>query len=475
LKICFVLAQFNLLMSYFSLIYLGIFSLTISVLSFFNIIYSYYFNLYLNVDSYIYSLILSLFLGLIFLIKKKDNRKLSIYHKIVTVISGYFVLPLIISIPFYFSNYNMSFLDSYFESISGFTSTGFSIFDNIKHLDESLILWRSSSQWVGGLYFLFSIILLINIFDDSFKKSLTNFLSFNTSETLKQSSKILILYILLTFAIFLILNFFDFRLFDAFNLSMTLILSEGFLPVNNLSSIVDTNTKEIVFALLMLISFFSIFLSYNLFFIKSKNISFFQEDIYLFIYLITLIFLFFLLFNFEYNFSVILLSLTSSISNVGVSLDHLPQNLSFMFLILVIIGGSFFSTSSGIRFLKLYALFKFSINDLISHVRPKNVFLNISFQKVEINKYFLSVLIFIISLFLLTSFLSASGISLESSFKLSILTLMNTVNSSMYGIDYFNFQELQFFTKYCLIIFMIIGRVELLTLLIIFKKFLFKN
>ena len=462
-------------MSYFSLIYLGIFSLIISVLSFFNIIYSYYFNLYLNIDSYIYSLILSLLLGLIFLIKKKDNRKLSIYHKILTVISGYFILPLIISIPFYFSNYNMSFLDSYFESISGFTSTGFSIFDNIKHLDESLILWRSSSQWVGGLYFLFSIILLIDIFDDSFKKSLTNFLSFNTSETLKQSSKILILYTLLTFVIFLILNVFDFRFFDSFNLSMTLISSGGFLPVNNLSSIVDTNTKEIVFALLMLVSFFSIFLSYNLFFIKSKNISFFQEDIYLFIYLITLIFLFFLLFNSEYNFSVILLSLTSSISNIGISLDQPIQNFSFISLILIIIGGSFFSTSSGIRFLKLYALFKFSINDLISHVRPKNVFLNISFQKVEINKYFLSVMIFIISLFLLTSFLAASGISLENSFKLSILTLMNTVNSSMHGIDYFNFQELQFFTKYCLIIFMIIGRVELLTLLIIFKKFLFKN
>ena len=128
-------------MSYFSLIYLGIFSLTISVLSFFNIIYSYYFNLYLNLDSYIFVLILSLILGLIFLIKKKDNRKLSIYHKILTVISGYFILPLIISIPFYFGNYTMSFLDSYFESISGFTSTGFSIFDNIKHLDKSLILF----------------------------------------------------------------------------------------------------------------------------------------------------------------------------------------------------------------------------------------------------------------------------------------------------------------------------------------------
>ena len=468
-------------MSYFSLIYLGIFSLIISVLSFFNIIYSYYFNLYLNLDSYIYALILSLILGLIFLIKKKDNYKISIYHKIVTVISGYFILPIIISIPFYFSIYNISFLDSYFESISGFTSTGFSVFDNVKHLDESLILWRSSSQWVGGLYFLFSIILLIDIFDKSLKKSLTNFLSFNVSETLKQSSKILILYTLLTFGIFVILNILDFRIFDSFNLSMTLISSGGFLPVNNLSSIVNTNAKEIAFALLMLVSFFSIFLSYNLFFVKNRNISFFQEDIYLFIYLIILIFLFFLFFNSEYNFSVILLSLTSSVSNIGISLDHSPPNLSFIFLILVIIGGSFFSTSSGIRFLKIYALFKFAINDLISHVRPKNVFLNrnlflnVNFQKVEIDKYFLSVMIFIISLFLLTSFLTVSGISLESSFKLSVLTLMNTVNSSMFDLNYFDFQELQFFTKYYLIIFMIIGRVELLTLLIICKKFLFKN
>ena len=468
-------------MSYFSLIYLGIFSLIISVLSFFNIIYSYYFNLYLNLDSYVYALILSLILGSIFLIKKKDNYKISIYHKIVTVISGYFILPIIISVPFYFSIYNISFLDSYFESISGFTSTGFSVFDNVKHLDESLILWRSSSQWVGGLYFLFSIILLIDIFDNSLKKSLTNFLSFNVSETLKQSLKILILYILLTFAIFIILNILDFRIFDSFNLSMTLISSGGFLPVNNLSAIVNNNIKEIAFALLMLVSFFSIFLSYNLFFVKNRSISFFQEDIYLFIYLIILIFLFFLFFNSEYNFSVILLSLASSVSNIGISLDHSPPNLSFIFLILVIIGGSFFSTSSGIRFLKIYALFKFAINDLISHVRPKyvflnkNLFLNVNFQKVEIDKYFLSVMIFIISLFLLASFLTVSGISLESSFKLSILTLMNTVNSSMFDLNYFDFQELQFFTKYYLIIFMIIGRVELLTLLIICKKFLFKN
>ena len=468
-------------MSYFSLIYLGIFSLIIFVLSFFNIIYSYYFNLYLNIDSYVYSLILSLFIGLLFLFKKKDTYKISIYHKILTVISGYFLLPLILSIPFFLSIYNISFLDSYFETISGFTSTGFTIFENIKHLDQSLILWRSSTQWIGGLYFLFSIILLIDIFDNNLKKSLTNFITFDTSETLKQSFKILILYTSLTIFIFIILKIFDFRNFDSFNLSMTLISSGGFLPFNNLSLVLNSDVKQVIFSLLMLTSFFSIFLLYNLVFLKNRNLDFFQEDLYLFFYLLFLIVVFFSFLNFDYDFSLIFFSLVSSISNIGFSLENSPKNLSFIFLILVIIGGSFFSTSSGIRFIKLYVLFNFSLNNLISHVKPKNInnskrlFSEISLDNLIVNKYFLSVVIFIISFLFLSSFLTFFGITFENAFKISILTLMNTVNSSLYGVEDFNFQNLQFVIKYFLIIFMIIGRVELLTILIILKKFLFKS
>ena len=175
-------------MKYFKLLYLSVFCGIISVLSFFNIIFSYYLNLYLNLNTYVYTFFVSLFLMLVFYYAKSNNeKKITIYEKIITILFGYFFLPLIISIPFYFSIYNLTFINAYFEAISGFTSTGFTIFDNIAHIDQSLILWRSASQWVGGLYFLFSIILLIDIFDHSFKKSLTNFISFNKAETLKQS------------------------------------------------------------------------------------------------------------------------------------------------------------------------------------------------------------------------------------------------------------------------------------------------
>ena len=461
--------------------YLSFFFGIISVLSFFNIIYSYYLNLYLNLETYYISLILSFIIAILFYKIKIPERKTNIYNKILTVFFGYIIIPLVLSIPFYLSIYNLTFVNSFFESISGFTSTGFTIFENIKHIDQSLILWRSSIQWIGGLYFLFSIIYLIDIYDDSFKKTLTDYISFDSSEILKQAIKIFLLYSGITLLIFIILNLFSLRSFDSLNLALTLISSGGFLPVNDLTEIIKDNTQLIVLSILMLTSFFSIFFSYNLIFLKKKNINFFYEDLHLIVYFIVVLSIFFLFFSFNNDFSTNLFSISSSISNIGFSISSNQSNLIFVFLILVIIGGSFFSTSSGLRFIKIYSLFKYSLNQILSFSRPKNIFMNrliftkINFDFDEIKKYFLTILIFILSLFILTSLLTLSGIQFENSFKLSILTLMNTVNSSIYGLSEFSFYNLNFITKYLLILFMIIGRIELLTILLLLKKFLFKN
>ena len=467
-------------MQFFRVKYLSFFFVLVSIFSFFNIIYSYYFNFFLNLNTYYISLASSLLISILFYKIKTNPNKPSIFEKILTVILGYILLPIILSIPFYFSIYNLSFLNALFETVSGFTSTGFTIFDEITYMDQGLILWRSSIQWIGGLYFLFSIIFLIDIYDESLKKSLTNFLSFNSSEILKQTIKIFLLYSGITITIFIILNIIGIRSFNSLNLAMTIISSGGFLPVNELSSILVNNLQIVVFSFLMLVSFFSIFFIYNLIFLRDKNLNFFYEDIHLFFYFLIIATIFFIFFSFDNNFTHSFLSLTSSISNIGISLKSDQANLNFIYLILVIIGGSFFSTSSGLRFLKIYALTKYSLNQILSFSKPKNIFMSklmfskINFDFREINKYFLTIVIFIISLFVLTSILSLSGINFEASFKLSILTLMNTVNSSAYGVDNFDFQNLHFLTKYFLIFFMIIGRVELLSLLLIAKKFLFK-
>ncbi len=461
--------------------YLSFFFILISILCFFNIIYSYYLNFYLNLDTYYICFATSIIVSIVFYKIKIPEKKLSIFDKILTVFFGYILIPIILSIPFYFSIYNLTFLNSFFESISGFTSTGFTIFENIQHIDQSLILWRSTIQWIGGLYFLFSIIFLIDIYDESFKKTLTNFISFDSNEILRQATKVFLLYSILTLSIFIILNIFSIRTFDSLNLAFTLISSGGFLPVNDLSMIIKENSQIIILSFCMLSSYFSIFFVYNLIFLKNRSINFFYEDLHLIVYLAFVVGIFFTFFGSNTNFSNIFLSLSSSMSNIGFSLKSNEPNLNFIYLILVIIGGSFFSTSSGLRFIKIYSLFKYSLNQILSFSKPKNIFMNklmftnMNFDFKEINKYFLTVIIFIFSFLLLTSLLSLNGIDFENSFKLSILTIMNTVNSSSYGLAEFNFNNLHFLTKYCLILFMIIGRIELLTILLLLKKFLFKN
>ena len=148
---------------------------------------------------------------------------------------------------------------------------------------------------------------------------------------------------------------------------------------------------------------------------------------------------------------------------------------------MVIIGGSLVSTSSGLRFLKIYLLTKFSLNELVSHSKPKHILLNkVLFSKVrintdDINKYFFTTIIFILSLTLLVSLLTLHNIKFEEAFKLGILTLMNTVNSNLHNLENLNFSEFSLSLKFILILFMIIGRIEFISILILIKKFVFKN
>ena len=137
--------------------YLSLFCFPISLLAFINILYSSYFDYFLSVESYFITLLTSLFLGLVFyFIGKNSDKKIDFINLLFLIILVYLIIGFLISIPFYFSNFQVNFLGAFFEAISGLTGTGFSIFKDIKYLDPTLILWRSSSQWIGG-YFLFLI------------------------------------------------------------------------------------------------------------------------------------------------------------------------------------------------------------------------------------------------------------------------------------------------------------------------------
>ena len=234
-----------------TLLYLGIFSLLVAIFALLNILFSYYFDSLLNLKAYIGCLIISLFSAfiLIFSNKKFINEKINFIEKLILVITGFFYFPLLISIPYLLSIYELSFINAYFESISGFTSTGFTILEDIKKIDEPFLIWRSSSQWLGGLYFLYALFLLTGSSKIKIKNIYSNYEGVNLSEIKDQYTKVLIIYIMFTFLVFLFLSISGIRLFESLNLSTTIVSSGGFIPSNNLTDILKTENQQIIFSL----------------------------------------------------------------------------------------------------------------------------------------------------------------------------------------------------------------------------------
>ena len=464
--------------------YLGLFCFPITFLSLFNILFSSYFNYFLNIDSYIATLFISLFFGLFFLlIFRKSDKRINFYEQIVLIALIYIITALFISIPYYLSNYQITFINSLFEAVSGITGTGFSIFNNIKYLDPTLILWRSSSQWIGGLYFL---IFLILFFSNSQFRYKLNSLVFTSDKSLssegnisKIALKIFFLYSALTILIFILLSMSNVRLFNSFNFSMTLISSGGFLPTNSLTQIIKTNIQEVILIFAFMISLLNIFFIFNLFSIRDFIKEHYEDIALLFLTTVITIVLFFSLQNLDLIKTLIVV--LSSIGNSGIGMSDVSNNFSLFLLFLTIIGGSVISNTSGIKFIRIYILLKVSFIEILRLVKPNNVFNhNILFSKKKIinedvSLAFLVFISFFLSLFILSGILILDNINFENSFKLSILTLTNTVNSDLYSLADINFGNLLTNTKIFLIIFMIIGKIELISVFLIVKKLFFKN
>jgi len=462
--------------------YLSLFCFPISFLAFINILYASYFDFFLSINTYFITLLISLSIGSGLLYYGKESKKnINFFEQLILVVSSYFLSAILIAIPFYLSNYQVTFLNSIFESTSGLTGTGFSIFKNIKYLDPTLILWRSSSQWIGGLFFLFFLIIVFS--NKSLDYKMTNLTysgenNFNSKENIKDNIlRIFIIYSALSIIILTLLNISGLRLFNSLNMTMTLISSGGFLPTDNIEKIIGTNFQKIIFLFSLLVSMMNFYLLFNLF-NKKTLIKEHKEDLYL---MILSIFFFILIYFNNYKGLDIIISVVSSFANSGLSLVKTDNNLSLYFLLITIIGGSLISNTSGIKFTRFYILLKMTSSEIIKLISPNSIInktLYNSEKKISDENVKISFLIFIsffLSLFILSSFLVIDNIGFEKSFKLSILTLTNTVNSEMYNMQNLNFSNLLTSSKISLILFMIIGKIELISIFLIFKKILFKD
>ena len=188
-----------------------------------------------------------------------------------------------------------------------------------------------------------------------------------------------------------------------------------------------------------MINFFFIFNLFNKKIITKEH----KEDFYLILF--SIIFMLLIYFNNFDGFNVII-SVLSSLANSGLTLIKTDNNLSLYFLFLTIIGGSLISNTSGIKLSRFYILLKITSSEIIKLISPNSVINKTIFNsenKITDDNVRISFLIFIsffISLFILSSFLVLDNIGFESSFKLAILALTNTVNSEMYNMQNLNFK-----------------------------------
>ena len=302
--------------------FIGFNLILVSIFSVLNILYSFYFNFLIDIDSYIITFLSSVTIGSILVfIGFNDYKKINLPEQIISIFLSFLLVPLFISIPYFQSIYDISILNSYFESVSGLTSTGFSILKNVDDLNEPLILWRSSSQWCGGLLFLIATIGTIGskqimikpaylITGGASGRNFYNNFNYNFI-------KILMIYLISTLITIFIYSLCNIRLFDSFNLAFTSISSGGFIPSSDLSGILNNNTKIFALSLGLLFPIFNFFLIFDIF---TKQFKFrdHAEDIHiaLLIIFITLFFYFFIISN--DGFSYALLSITTSVSTSGI-------------------------------------------------------------------------------------------------------------------------------------------------------------
>ena len=462
--------------------FLSLFCFPISLLAFINILYSSYFDYFLSIEGYFATLIISLILGsFLYFFGKNANKNITFIEQLLLILLVYLIIGILISFPFYLSNLKITFSNAFFEAISGLTGTGFSVFRNIKYLDPTLILWRSSSQWIGGLYFLLFLILLFSNKTFSFKMTNLTFSgdsNFKSAENIKDNVlKIFIFYCILSFLLFTIFNLSGIRLYNSLNLMMTIVSGGGFLPSDSLNNIISSNLQKIILIFSLILSMLNFYFIFNIF---SKKIFMreHKEDFYLLG--LSLILILLIYFN-SFDGLNVIISVLSSISNSGITLLKNDNNLSLYFLFITIIGGSLISNTSGIKLSRLYILLKITSAEVIKLISPNSIINKTIFnsdRKITDDNIKISFLIFIsffISLFILSGFLVLDNIGFEKSFKLSILALTNTVNSEMYNLQNINFSNLLTSSKICLIIFMIIGKIELISVFLIFKKILLKD
>ena len=438
-------------------------------------------------SSFIGASLITIIFGTLFFLSNLDHdKKLSLQNAFLLTALSWLSIAVFSSLPFIFSNLNLSITDSFFESMSGITTTGSTIITDLNSSPKAILLWRALLQWLGGIGIIVMAITLMPIMNvggmQLFKVSSGDSSEKILPKTKEITLRLILIYLILTFLCSFFYNISGMKFFDSLTHAMTTIATGGFSNYNESIGYFNNIKIEIVSMIFIILGSIP-FIAYIKFLSGKKNIFYTDTQIKSFIkiifYSILILFIYLTIFNKSFS-DVSLRSISFNVISILTGTGYVTQNFDnwgsfplIYFLILMFIGGCAGSTACGIKIFRVQILYLFLKNQLKKIIYPRGIFI-IKYDNNNVNEKFMASIIafiylYIIIFFIITAMLSLSGLDFTTSISGAATSISNVGPGlgELIGPNG-NFSQLPDFSKWILSFGMILGRLELFAILVLF-------
>ena len=445
-------------------------------------------------STFIISSIITITFGALFFLANIDhNRSLSTQQAFLLTALSWIGVAIFGSIPFIFSDLNLSLTDAFFESMSGITTTGATIINNLSDAPKAILSWRAILQWLGGIGIIVMAITLMPIMNIGGMQLLKISSGDSSEKILPKSKQISLRLVLIYFSLTLLCAFFykicGMSFFDSLTHSMTTIATGGFSNYNQ--SIGFFESAKIEYVSIVFIILGSIpFISYIKFLSGNKKIIFKDEQIKLFFKLIffsiLILFIYLAIVNksiFEIQLRAIIFNVVSILTGTGYVTKEFDQWGNFpliFFLLLMFIGGCAGSTTCGIKVFRVHMLYFFLKNQLLKIIYPRAI-INLKYNNDIVQDKLIASIISFIYLYIIIFFVISALLTLTG---LNFITAVSGAASSISNVGpglgneigpNSNYASLPSTSKWILSAGMILGRLEIFAILVIFLPSFWRN
>ena len=445
-------------------------------------------------STFIISSIITITFGALFFLANIDhNRSLSTQQAFLLTALSWIGVAIFGSIPFIFSDLNLSLTDAFFESMSGITTTGATIINNLSDTPKAILSWRAILQWLGGIGIIVMAITLMPIMNIGGMQLLKISSGDSSEKILPKSKQISLRLVLIYFSLTLLCAFFykicGMNFFDSLTHSMTTIATGGFSNYNQ--SIGFFESAKIEYVSIVFIILGSIpFISYIKFLSGNRKIVFKDEQIKLFFKLIffsiLILFIYLAIVNksiFEIQLRAIIFNVVSILTGTGYVTKEFDQWGNFpliFFLLLMFIGGCAGSTTCGIKVFRVHMLYFFLKNQLLKIIYPRAI-INLKYNNDIVQDKLIASIISFIYLYITIFFVISALLTLTG---LNFITAISGAASSISNVGpglgneigpNSNYASLPAVSKWILSAGMILGRLEIFAILVIFLPSFWRN